>query len=360
MIPIFVAFGLQAFANKQKPSHARSITLSTTPDTRDLLKTFRSRFNGGPNALNFCAGPEGSGQNGASTGKRPKRRRQQIKRLGEKYVPDGRFTIMKRGAIQGARTMDNPWEVETLHYKVKTDISRKAAGEIALLMELLYDSLLRSNLFPDQNDDFERISVVVPKNRTEFTEIAPGSHMSSDRGSFSPGPEDASVYAYYFNGDKRQLVNVLLYQGTRQFLNMVTHESVPQWLDEGLSRVFEYSSFRNMQLVPGQVSVRYKREVVEALQWEGRGSYDYLEPFPALLRMDETFLSDNEAAQMWGVVHFLINWKGGKLSNPLSKHLNHFRTEKEIKRDPVQLFQKHFGFHPEKLRNPWETYILKL
>ncbi len=360
MIPLFLSVGTQVYPDKGKILK-RNASLQTSTVSQKNTSKFSAWFDTVRGSLHFCAGPDRTENNRSSNEERAKKRKQQIQRLANKYLPNGKLTILRRGAIEGARTMDDPWTVESTHYTVKTDISRKAAGEIALLMELLYDALLRSPFFPDKEYAFDRISVVVPKNRGEFTDIAPGALTSDDRGAFKTGSEKPAIYAYYFSNEKhRNLINVLLFHGTRQFLNTVSTVDLPQWLEHGFCRVYEYSNFQEMKLVPGKPSVRYLRNLHEELRFEGPGPYQYLEPFPKLIRQDDTLLNEDDYAQMWGLVHFLINWKGGKLVDSLAKHIQHFRSVEEQKRDPVQLFQKHFGFHPEKLRTPWERYILNL
>lgn len=363
IVSIFVSLGLQAFAYQENGQQTTASPAHLTENSDGTSGFHLPWLNDDISNLHYCAGPEPSKRDGANNNRETaaQRRKRQIQRLAKKYLPDRNFTIMKRGAIKGSRTMDNPWEVETIHYTVKTDISRKATGEIALLMELLYDSLLRSSFFPDKNYDFGRLSVVVTKNRGEFTDRAPGENLGSDvRGSFTTGTEQPAVYSYYFtSGKKRKLHNVLLYYGTRQFLQL-TSNSLPQWLEEGFSRLYEFSAFRDMQLIPGKISRHYLHTLIGELRFEDAGPYDFLEPFPDLIRMDDTFVSEENAAQMWGLVHFLAHWNDGKLADPLAKHVQHYRNTKEVKRGPIQLFQEHFGFHPEELRTPWEQHIIKM
>lgn len=364
IVSILVCSGVHASGDQQSGYHTPSTPVHITQGSGEMTGFTPPGLNEDLSNMNFCAAPEPSKQDGANNNqkKQSQRRKQQIQRLAKKYIPDRNFTIMQRGAIKGGRTMDNPWEVETLHYTVKTDISRKAAGEIALLMELLYDSILRSNFFPDKKYDLDRVSVVVTKNRGEFTNMAPGKNHGPDvKGSFTTGPEQSAVYGYYFtSGQHRKLHNVLLYYGTRQFLNSVSKASMPQWLEEGFSRVYEFSAFRDLKLVPGKISRLYLEALIDELQFEDPGPYEFLEPFPDLIRMDDAILSQENTAQMWGLVHFLVHWNGGKLADPLAKHLEHYRTTRKVKRGPIQLFQKHFGFHPDKLRTPWERHIINM
>lgn len=317
--------------------------------------------------ITFCA-PPSKNQNAGGPGKkkriRRKKRNRQIQRLAEKYVPDDQFSILKTGAIKGARSMENPWEVETSHYTVKTDISKRATGEVALLMELLYDALLRSPFFPDQTYDLERMSVVVTKNLNEFRSAVPGAVNSDRHGGVFNTSDGTRVYARYFVGEQIKLHNVLWENGTKLFLEKVLNIT-PQWFYEGFSQFFAFStlekSLQIMRLSPGAKPRHHLETLWEHIRWEDRGErYRFLKPFSELIRMEDEYISEEEEAQSWGVIHFLLNWNNGKLVENMRKYIGYLHNKEEIKKDPVQMFLQVFGFHPKKMRRPWEKYIFAL
>lgn len=315
--------------------------------------------------MNFCAPPR---RNASGTeqekAQRKRMRKKQIQRLSEKYLSEGTFSILDDGAIKGARDMDNPWQVETSHYLVKTDISKRASGEIALLMELLYDALLRSPFFPDRDYKFDRMKVVVTKNQGELQEQLPQLRNMDDRGTYRDEMDEPKVYAHYFVGKHEKLHNVLWLNGTKQFLDKIL-KIHPQWFYEGFSRVFAYSTLktsrRAMRMVPGALPRHHLEVLWDHIRWEDRGErYRFLQPFSELIRMNNDFISSDDEAQLWGVMHFLLNWKNGKLVGKMSEYIGYLHGKDKIKRDQVQLFQQMFGFHPKQLRVPWEQYIFAL
>ncbi len=156
--------------------------------------------------------------------------------------------------------MDNPWTVETNHYIVKTDISRKASGEIALIMEMFFNAFVQSDIFQIDRMSYEKLPVIVPKNRTEFLEILAKNGIervrSHIKGYYIGKSEDRKMLAYYFYSKDTKLHNMLLSVGTRQFLDLVMKSEVPAWLEEGLVMYFETSRFRGWKLHGGGVKKR--------------------------------------------------------------------------------------------------------
>lgn len=64
-------------------------------------------------------------------------------------------------------------------------------------------------------------------------------------------------------------------------------------------------------------------------------------------------------AQAWSLIHFMLNWNGGKFTGKLQKYFNTFREE-NVQKDPVQLFQEVFEFHPDEMYPYWKKYVYKL
>lgn len=92
--------------------HSPSSKVASHQANNSILKWFHpaepSRRSGGQPSPNFCA-PQGSDSNGdqQERARRRKKRKRQIKRLSQKYMPNGKVTIMKRGAIKGGV----PWTI---------------------------------------------------------------------------------------------------------------------------------------------------------------------------------------------------------------------------------------------------------
>jgi hypothetical protein len=370
LLGMILALSTGSFTSGTAGVRSESTRMATRTAPDNVLDWFRSTgLNPSapdPAAPAFCAPPGGGANsgNGQATRKRlRKKRKQQIKRLAEKYVPDGKVSIMKPGAIKGNRTMDNPWTVETDHYIVKTDISRKASGEIALIMEMFYNAFVQSPIFQVEQTSYEQRPVIVPKNRSEFLEVLSShgqKHIgSSIRGSYVSSSEDKPLVTYYFHDEDLKTHNILLGLGTKQFIDLVMKSDVPAWLEEGLVRYFDHGQFRGWKLHGGGIDPERLETVRDNIRWEQRWQRQYVEDMAVLTRKSaDDFMSD-DYDQAWTLVHFLINWKDGRLAGKLRKYLSAYKQE-EMNKDPVQLFQESFGFHPEKLRRPWQAYVFRM
>lgn len=344
-------------AIEQRPSEA-PLTGTDSPVVKkgNLFSAVGSHFCGGPLAQ---VNPTGSSE----AQKRKKRREQQIKRLGQKYLPNGNLTILKPGAIKGNRTMDNPWVVKTDHYVVKTDISRKAAGEIALIMEMFYHAFIQSPVFNVQGETHERLPVLVPKNRSEFEGVLSslGRIPRSVRGLYMKSSKDRKMVTYYFHSKDMKLNHILLHEGTHQFIDMAMKSEVPTWLEEGLASYFEYSRFNGLELVEGGINKGRLKSLYRMIRWESRtpGKHDIVKKFSTLMRKSGHHFHGRNYAQAWSLIHFLLNSNDGKFVGKLQKYFNTYRQE-NVQKDPVQLFQEVFGFHPDKMYPYWKEYVFNL
>ena len=166
------------------------------------------------------------------------------------------------------------------------------------------------------------------------------------------------MVTYYFHTDDLRTHNMLLALGTRQFIDMVMKSDVPDWLEEGLVMYFERSRFRGWKVHGGVIDRERIREIREDIRMEHTWREDYVEEMSVLMRKSENEFVSGDHAHAWSLVHFLIHWKNGRLAGKLRKYLSAYK-EKNMNKDPVQHFRQTFGFDPEKLRRPWESYVFR-
>lgn len=305
----------------------------------------------------YCAPrtPDPSGTPQQSRKHLARKRKKQIKKLAQSYVPNGNLTIMNPGAIRQGRNIKNPWTLETSHYKIRTDISRKATGEIALIMELLFHSFIQSPVFNVNERNLDKLTVEVPKNRTEFVQlVSPYTKVSKQvRGLYLKGTRNNKLVAYYFHSNRMKLNNVLLHEGTHQFIDLVTRSRLPIWLEEGLATYFEFSRFQNMKLVEGALNKSRLRNVRALLR------QDKALALSELMRLSNKQFQARHYAQVWSFIHFLIHSNDGKFISKLRKYFSVYK-QPGVKQDPVQLFKKIFKVHPDKFQPYWKRYVFQL
>ncbi|HVT89386.1 MAG TPA: DUF1570 domain-containing protein [Tepidisphaeraceae bacterium] len=195
--------------------------------------------------------------------------------------------------------------LNTIHYRIHTDIEQRLAEDMAVRMEAMYGDYSQrlSNFSPPGDATFE---VYLFKNQKDF------SHLTDDRFPNTGGVfiKSRHLLAGFLDGQGRDaLRRTLQHEAFHQFADTAISQRIPPWLNEGIAQVFEESIWTGRGFLVNQVPVRRIRQVQLDIR-ERR-----LEPFREFITMsDQKWLDSLKDApiaaahysQAWAMCHFLI------------------------------------------------------
>jgi Protein of unknown function (DUF1570)/FHA domain len=256
--------------------------------------------------------------------------------LAKKYLPKGFIDQVGKGeAVPWAQAT----EIKTRHYKIRTNLSRDVAKDIAYTMEILRTNLAHQFGLRGKG---ARFTINVTANRGEYRTNwrAAGGSLG-----FCSGSEICTFY------QPPMTTSVLMHEGTHQMLQRF-ESNCPRWLHEGMATYFECSKF---EFDPQRKRVNLRVGLLNAMR---------LANFQAELASGravplETFMkgeAGNPYTQGWAFVYYLAKGKDGIYA----KNLHTFIGEAH-KADVVERFQKIFRVKDlAEFEKEWLEYIKAL
>jgi tetratricopeptide (TPR) repeat protein/peroxiredoxin len=134
---------------------------------------------------------------------------------------------------------DKAWEVETEHYKVKTNAGYRVLMTTAHAMEQVQVFYRLYHQYKTNNEKIPIANVLIFKNRNEYKTLG---NQPVD---WAAGHWDgSSVVTYDPRGEGSDagladLLNTLFHEASHQFTSLCGGGSVPAWLNEGMASFFE-------------------------------------------------------------------------------------------------------------------------
>jgi len=134
---------------------------------------------------------------------------------------------------------DKAWELETEHYKVKTNAGYRVLMTTAHAMEQVQVFYRIFHQYKTNNEKIPIANVWIFKNRDEYKTLG---HQPVD---WAAGHWDgSSVVTYDPRGEGStagltDLLDVLFHEASHQFTSLAGGGSVPAWLNEGMASFFE-------------------------------------------------------------------------------------------------------------------------
>jgi len=134
---------------------------------------------------------------------------------------------------------DKAWELETEHYKVKTNAGYRVLMTTAHAMEQVQVFYRLYHQFRTKNEKIPIANVWIFKNRDEYKTLG---HQPID---WAAGHWDgSSVVTYDPRGEGSDagladLLNTLFHEASHQFTSLAGGGGVPSWLNEGMASFFE-------------------------------------------------------------------------------------------------------------------------
>lgn len=243
----------------------------------------------------------------------------------------------------------------TDHYEVVTDISEEFTTLVAQHMEAIYREYAeRLKGFGEMKGRFE---VAVYKERKSYLErMPPGAEGSG--GAFVA---NLHLLTTFVEGRTNEDVfRTLYHEGLHQFVFNVVSPNCPIWLNEGLAEYFSYASWNGRRFRVGGVPT----ENLRVLQAAIRDNREV--PFGRILAMTPQEWLQNvnrgpavslvQYSQAWGMVHFLVNARGGRYSRLLQRYIRAVADGE----DAAEAFEDIFGNDLDSFHRAWREYILAL
>lgn len=283
---------------------------------------------------------------------------QLLRKLGRDLLSDNKkLSINHPGAIKGNRkwTVD-PVTYQTMHYDIKTTVSKKAAKEVGFIMELINYNYRK--LFGLTDKYIPKLTVLIPKNKDQYKQIREVSQARRvvTGGYFHPIHEHLNVYYNPEANHAWSTGRVLMHEGSHQFFYVAAQKQIPDFINEGLAEYMRDARFKGYdQLQLGSLSI--VKKPIKNLQnmFKRRSAGDLgLKKFLTRPARSRRFYDI-----AYGFIHFMMHGENGKYSRRFKKYVQSFFT---IKKDPTphkKLFLKLFpGI--KQLEQDWHSHILSL
>lgn len=196
-------------------------------------------------------------------------------------------------------------ELNTLHYRIHTDLDNALAGELGTLLDNMYAEYAK-RLAIFQSGAIPRLEVYLFRTQHDYMDFSKG-RLRNTGGVFVP---DQNLLAAFLELQGRDtLRRTLQHEAFHQFAFNAISPELPIWLNEGLAQFFEEGLWNGDGFLLGEVPPRRIRQ----LQADLKG--DRLVSFSTLLAMTPNQwsqrLTSNRADgatqynQSWAMVHFL-------------------------------------------------------
>jgi hypothetical protein len=280
----------------------------------------------------------------------------------EEYTRDqvSRFDILRRGPdgtvrkLSGMFRIKLPFELETKHYIVKTDIAEHVPKNVGEAMEQLYAAYAGIfDVTPGQSQN--KTELILFDRKEDFFNYAKQLKAEPRKDSLgffrasSAGPDQ--IVTFKRRTGEFHTLSVLYHEATHQFVRMVVpHRKIPLWLNEGLAVYFENSEFRGGKLRTGIIP----RSRLKLLQHGLRGRKCV--PLKDLMKRERDTFGGLCYAQSWSLVYFFVHARGGRYSKSFTAFFKAVRAGTPVEK----AFETHLTDKYDKLEQVWRKYVLGL
>jgi len=264
-----------------------------------------------------------------------------VEELASKYLPKGLIDKPGNGAFKPwlSATSKAPVELKTRHYKIKTNLGRDVANDLAYTMEILNANLKAQFGIRGKG---ARFTINLCATRDQYRGL-----WRAAGGSLGFCSSNA-ICTFY---QPPMTTAVLMHEGTHQILRKFA-SSAPRWLHEGVACYFECSRFvfnerrRRVELEVGllnalrcagcQAQIRSNRVAHLRDFIRGKGGDPY--------------------QQGWAFIYYLAKGKDGQYAPKL-----HTFIQEAHKKDVVERFQKIFRVKDmDDFDREWREWVLAL
>jgi hypothetical protein len=244
------------------------------------------------------------------------------------------------------------------HYRIKTDVPKEEARELARHLNVMYDEYSRrlASLPPRPGvaNVFDVYIFATQHDYLETLRVKFGVDASGSGGLFFHSPLGSGLALWTETLPKRRIEHVMQHEGFHQFAHSRFADDLPIWVNEGLAEFFGESVLIGNRLILGQSSPRVINRVKDAIE-----KRTYI-PFRVMLAMSHQqwgqAVRGGDASlqyhQAWSMVHFLVYGDGGRYQQAFERYLRLLNTG--VKSDTA--FVQVFGADLDAFDARWREY----
>ncbi len=245
-----------------------------------------------------------------------------------------------------------PFTIETAHYTIKTDVSKRVAKNVAKAMEQLHKAYVKV-FRPKNGKVVKKADVIVFDKKKDFLAYAKSIDVkprADTLGFYRPRKGTGGEIVTYKRKDgDNHTMRTLYHEATHQFVLMLTgvKNAPPLWVNEGLAVYFESSRWRRGKFLTGRIPKARLAHLQKALR-----DREYVHLPDLITRGPDTF--DGLCyAESWSLVYFFVKADNGRGA---AKFRDYFRALKAgVKHSAA--FKKHLTANVPRLERQWKLFV---
>jgi len=267
--------------------------------------------------------------------------------------PDG--TPRTVTAMFKPKPITMPFEVETAHYQVKTDISERVGKNAGRAMEQLYKAY--SKIFNAEDiPQGRKAEVLIFDTKGAFLKYAQSINTQprADTLGFFRSASDgsSSIVTFRRQTDEFNTLSTLYHEGTHQFITLVLGRAnrPPLWVNEGLAVYFENSTWRKGKLRTGIIPRKRLLHLQHSLR---QGKMVHLAD---LIQRGRPTFDGLCYAESWSLVYFFVHANRGAYAGRFKKYFRALKTGT----GHDEAFRACLTKDINKLERLWKKYVMGL
>jgi len=256
---------------------------------------------------------------------------------------------------------DSLRSVKSASYQFETDVDQATIERISRHMDRIFrEYTKRFSDYPVRNATALKLWVFESEIDYGTYLAGVGVNATGSGGMFFVGGKEAGLATFIGGRPLEVVLETLRHEGLHQFAYLRIHESLPQWVNEGLGEYFGYSVETRTGIEPGVVDERALSRLREAIE-KGNvftlGELLFMSNGEWNARVNS---GDARAVvmydQSWSVVHFLMHAERGKYERLLWDFLR--ASWQGL--SPEQASEKVFTRDLDAMDKAWREYVAGL
>ncbi|MFT5424092.1 MAG: hypothetical protein ACI89L_001884 [Phycisphaerales bacterium] len=251
--------------------------------------------------------------------------------------------------------------VKSSSYQIETDVDQATIDEIGRHMDRIFrEYTKRFSDYPVRNATALKLWVF--ERQADYGEYLAGMGVNAagSGGMFFVSGKGAGLATFLEGRPLEVVLETLRHEGLHQFAYLRVHESLPQWVNEGLGEYFGYSVETRAGIEPGVVDESALSRLHEAIEKDDvftLGDLLFMTNGEWNARVNS---GDARAVvmydQSWSVVHFLMHAERGKYERLLWDFLR--ASWQGL--SPEQASEKIFTRDLDAMDKAWREYVAGL
>ena len=241
----------------------------------------------------------------------------------------------------------------SMYYTTQTDVSLTFSKDVGSYMDRIHEKY-SDHLRRFKKDSKEKFHIRVYKEKEEFHKLV---GYEKSIGAFLPNKY--LLCSYLGDNSKERLFKTLRHEGFHQFMYTHISRQSPPWIDEGLAEYFEQSMDEWGNFSPEMLPEHHIHVLGRAIKM------NTMIPLVQLLgmkkmnwnqRLSNEILANNQYAQSWSVVYFLLHGEDAKNSEYFNRYFKAMK-KKKLAQEGIEYT---FGNRMEEFVQNWLSYVKDL